>query len=88
MKSDPETVDRLLLLPAQGGAASGVKGTQKRQGGGIHARLKTIPTSQLFQHPAVNVRSLENKLDLIRLGWTTQHETRDAACLFLPKRGL
>ncbi len=86
----------LLLMPDPETAASPADATrtkrrrrrsergQKRgKRGGIRARLRANPTrpgpaSLLLS----NVRSLENKLDLIQLSWSTQRETRDC-CVFV-----
>ncbi|KAK3544098.1 hypothetical protein QTP86_001556 [Hemibagrus guttatus] len=50
---------------------------------GVHARLKTKPSQPAL--PSIllsNVYSLDNKLDYIRLQWTTRHEYRDC-CIFV-----
>ncbi len=47
------------------------------------ARLRANPTSPAIPSLMLsNVRSLENKLDLIKLSRSTQHETRDC-CVFV-----
>lgn len=57
------------------------RGQKHGKHGGIQARLRAIrpatPTLMLS-----NVRSLENKLDLIQLSWFTKHETMDC-CVFI-----
>ncbi len=86
----------LLLKPDPETAASPTKATrtkrrrrrcergQKRgKRGGIRARLRANPTSPTIPSLMLsNVRSLENKLDLIQLSRSTQHETRDC-CVFV-----
>ncbi len=53
------------------------------------ARLRANPTSPAIPSLMLsNVRSLENKLDLIKLSRSTQHETRDCCVLFSLKHGL
>ncbi len=75
---------RLLTLPAQGGVASGVREDGKRsKRGHIRARLRANPTRLALPTLMLsNVRSLENKLDLIQLSRSTQHEARDC-CVFV-----
>ncbi len=51
--------------------------------GGIRARLRANPTRPPLPTLMLsNVRSLENKLDLIQLSRSTQHEARDC-CVFV-----
>ncbi len=51
--------------------------------GGIRARLRANPTRPALPTLMLsNVRSLENKLDLIQLSQSTQHEARDC-CVFV-----
>ncbi len=72
------------MLPAQSGDARRCERGQKRgKRGGIRARLRANPTSPAIPSLMLsNVRSLENKLDLIKLSRSTQHETRDC-CVFV-----
>ncbi len=54
-----------------------------RKRGGIRARLRANPTRPALPTLMLsNVRSLENKLDLIQLSRSTQHEARDC-CVFI-----
>ncbi len=54
-----------------------------RKCGGIRARLRANPTRPALPTLMLsNVRSLENKLDLIQLTRSTQHEARDC-CVFV-----
>ncbi len=58
------------------------RGQKRGKRGGIRARLRANPTSPAIPSLMLsNVRSLENKLDLIQLSRSTQHETRDC-CVF------
>ncbi len=59
------------------------RGQKRGKRGGIRARLRANPTSPAIPSLMLsNVRSLENKLDLIQLSRSTQHETRDC-CVFV-----
>ncbi len=59
------------------------RGQKRGKRGGIRARLRANPTSPAIPSLMLsNVRSLENKLDLIKLSRSTQHETRDC-CVFV-----
>ncbi len=86
----------LLLEPDLETAASPTDATRTRQRrkrcergrkrgkcGGIRARLRANPTRPALPTLMLsNVRSLENKLDLIQLSRSTQHEARDC-CVFV-----
>ncbi len=86
----------LLLEPDLETAASPTDATRSRQRrkrcergrkrgkrGGIRARLRANPTRPALPTLMLsNVRSLENKLDLIQLSRSTQHEARDC-CVFV-----
>ncbi len=62
------------------------RGQKRGKRGGIRARLRANPTSPAIPSLMLsNVRSLENKLDLIQLSRSTQHET--VVCLFSLKHG-
>ncbi len=59
------------------------RGQKRGKRGGIRARLRANPTRPAL--PTLmpsNVHSLENKLDLIQLSRSTQHEARDC-CVFV-----
>ncbi len=59
------------------------RGRKHGKRGGIRARLRANPTRPaLPTFMLSNVRSLENKLDLIQLSQSTQHEARDC-CVFV-----
>ncbi len=59
------------------------RGQKRGKRGGIRARLRANPTSPAIPSLMLsNVRSLENKLDLIQLSRSTQYETRDC-CVFV-----
>ncbi len=59
------------------------RGRKRGKRGGIRARLRANPTRPaLLTLMLSNVRSLENKLDLIQLSRSTQHEARDC-CVFV-----
>ncbi len=59
------------------------RGQKRGKRGGIRARLRANPTRPAIPSLMLsNVRSLENKLDLIHLSRSTQHETRDC-CVFV-----
>ncbi len=59
------------------------RGQKRGKRGGIRARLRANPTRPAIPSLMLsNVRSLENKLDLIQLSRSTQHETRDC-CVFV-----
>ncbi len=75
---------RLLTLPAQGSVGKRCERGRKRgKRGGIRARLRANPTRPALPTLMLsNVRSLENKLDLIQLSRSTQHEARDC-CVFV-----
>ncbi len=75
---------RLLTLPAQGGVASGVREDGSAESAEVYwARLRANPTRPALPTLMLsNVRSLENKLDLIQLSRSTQHEARDC-CVFV-----
>ncbi|XP_058625097.1 uncharacterized protein LOC131536285 [Onychostoma macrolepis] len=83
----------LLLKPDLETAASPTVATRTRRRhkrcergrkcGGIRARLRENPTRPALPTLMLsNVRSLENKLDLIQLSRSTQRETRDC-CVFV-----
>ncbi len=83
----------LLLKPDLETAASPTDTTRTRQcckrcergrkRGGIRARLMANPTKPGLPTLILsNVRSLENKLDLIQLSRSTQHEAKDC-CVFV-----
>ncbi len=83
-KSDPETADSPTAATRTRRCRKRCERGRKRgKLGGIRARLKANPTRPAL--PTIllsNVRSLENKLDIIRLGRTTQRETREC-CVFV-----
>ncbi len=83
-KSDPETVDSPTAATRTRRCRKQCeRGCKRGKRGGIRARLKANPTRPA--PPTIllsNVRSLENKLDLFRLGRTTQRETREC-CVFV-----
>ncbi len=59
------------------------KGRKRGKRGGIRVRLRANPTRPALPTLMLsNVRSLENKLDLIQLSRSTQHEARDC-CVFV-----
>ncbi len=59
------------------------KGQKRGKRGGIRVRLRANPTRPAIPSLVLsNVRYLENKLDLIQLSRSTQHETRDC-CVFV-----
>ncbi len=59
------------------------RGRKRGKRGGIRARLRANPTRPALPTLMLsNVRSLENKLDLIQLSRSTQHEARDC-CVFV-----
>ncbi len=59
------------------------RGRKRGKRGGIRARLRDNPTRPALPTLMLsNVRSLENKLDLIQLSRSTQHEARDC-CVFV-----
>ncbi len=59
------------------------RGWKRGKRGGIRARLRANPTRPALPTLMLsNVRSLENKLDLIQLSRSTQHEARDC-CVFV-----
>ncbi len=59
------------------------KRCERGKRGCIRARLRANPTRPALPTLMLsNVRSLENKLDLIQLSWSTQHEARDC-CVFV-----
>ncbi len=59
------------------------RGRKRGKRGGIRARLRANPTRPALPTLMLsNVRSLENKLDLIQLTQSTQHEARDC-CVFV-----
>ncbi len=60
------------------------RGQKHGKHGGIRARLRANPTRPALPTLMLsNVRSLENKLDLIQLSRSTQHEARDwLLCVF------
>ncbi len=59
------------------------RGRKHGKRGGIQARLRANPTRPALPTLMLsNVRSLENKLDLIQLSRSTQHEARDC-CVFV-----
>ncbi len=59
------------------------RGPKRGKRGGIRARLRANPTRPALPTLMLsNVRSLENKLDLIQLSQSTQHESRDC-CVFV-----
>ncbi len=59
------------------------RGRKRGKRGGIRARLRANPTRTALPTLVLsNVRSLENKLDLIQLSRSTQHEARDC-CVFV-----
>ncbi len=59
------------------------RGRKRGKRGGIRARLRANPTRPALPTLMLsNVHSLENKLDLIQLSWSTQHEARDC-CVFV-----
>ncbi len=59
------------------------RGRKRGKRGGIRARLRANPTRPALPTLMLsNVRSLENKLDLIQLTRSTQHEARDC-CVFV-----
>ncbi len=59
------------------------RGRKHGKRGGIRARLRANPTRPALPTLMLsNVRSLENKLDLIQLSRSTQHEARDC-CVFV-----
>ncbi len=58
------------------------RGLKRGKRRGIRARLRANPTRPALPTLMLsNVRSLENKLDLIQLSQSTQHEARD--CMFV-----
>ncbi len=83
-KSDPETADSpTAAIRTRRCCKRCERGRKRGKRGGIRARLKANRTRPAF--PTIllsNVRSLENKLDLIRLCRTTQRETREC-CVFV-----
>ncbi len=59
------------------------RGRKRGKRGGIRARLRANPTRPALPTLVLsNVRSLENKLDLIQLSRSTQHEAKDC-CVFV-----
>ncbi len=59
------------------------RGQKRGKRGGIRAKLRANPTRPVIPSLMLsNVRSLENKLELIQLSRSTQHETRDC-CVFV-----
>ncbi len=59
------------------------RGQNRGKRRGIRARLRANPTSPAIPSLMLsNIRSLENKLDLIQISPSTQHETRDC-CVFV-----
>ncbi len=59
------------------------RGQKHGKHGGIRARLRANPTRPAIPSLMLsNARPLENKLDLIQLSRSTQHETRDC-CVFV-----
>ncbi len=59
------------------------RGRKRSKRGGIRARLRANPTRPALPTLMLsNVCSLENKLDLIQLSRSTQHEARDS-CVFV-----
>ncbi len=59
------------------------RGRKRGKRGGIRARLRANPTRPALPTLMLsNFRSLENKLDLIQLSRSTQHEARDC-CVFV-----
>ncbi len=59
------------------------RGRKRGKRGGIRARLRANPTRPALPTFILSkVRSLENKLDLIQLSRSTQHEARDC-CVFV-----
>ncbi len=59
------------------------RGQKRVKRGGIRARLRANPTRPAIPSLMLsNARPLENKLDLIQLSRSTQHETRDC-CVFV-----
>ncbi len=59
------------------------RGRKRGKRGGIRARLRANPTRPALPTLMLsNVRSLENKLELIQLSRSTQHEARDC-CVFV-----
>ncbi len=59
------------------------RGRKRGKRGGIRARLRANPTRPALPTLMLsNLRSLENKLDLIQLTRSTQHEARDC-CVFV-----
>ncbi len=59
------------------------RGRKRGKRRGIRARLRANPTRPALPTLMLsNVRSLENKLDLIQLSRSTQHEARDC-CVFV-----
>ncbi len=59
------------------------RGRKRGKRGGIRARLRANPTRPALPTLMLsNVRSLENKLDLIQFTRSTQHEARDC-CVFI-----
>ncbi len=59
------------------------RGRKRGKHGGIRARLRANPTRPALPTLMLsNVRSLENKLDLIQLSRSTQHEARDCCVCF------
>ncbi len=59
------------------------RGRKRGKRGGIRARLRANPTRPALSTLMLsNVHSLENKLDLIQISRSTQHEARDC-CVFV-----